>query len=79
MTEDEIIRIIDNILQGLYWINSHGMMHRDIKSENVIKDGKDGDWKLGDYGLSCVLPKGMNDASIGEMTKGIGTPYYMSP
>jgi serine/threonine protein kinase len=31
------------------------MMHRDLKSENIIRKTKDGDWKICDYGLSRIV------------------------
>jgi len=37
ISETEAIHIINNVLEGLYWLFKHDMMHRDIKSENVIR------------------------------------------
>jgi len=56
LTEDECIHIIDNILNGLYQLNSNGMMHRDIKLANIIRKIENGDWKICDYGLSRIMP-----------------------
>jgi len=55
------------------------MMHRDIKSANIIRKIDNGDWKICDYGLSRILPGGMRDVSQRSFTKGLGTPLYMSP
>jgi len=53
-------------------------MHRDIKSENVIRKDKHGDWKLCDYGFIKLLPGGMDEFEVLKMTC-VGTPLYMSP
>jgi len=54
-------------------------MHRDIKSANIIRSVENGDWKLCDYGLSRMIPEGMQETSLRSFTKGCGTPLYMSP
>ncbi len=78
-SEEECINIIDNVLRGLHQLNQTGMMHRDIKSANIIRKIDNGDWKICDYGLSRILPGGMRDVSQRSFTKGLGTPLYMSP
>jgi len=59
-------------IQGIYHCHSKGIMHRDIKAENIVfKDKSSTEMKLIDFGLGT---KGINVAS------GIvGTPFYMAP
>jgi serine/threonine protein kinase len=43
LEEKEIIQIIDNILQGIKFLNSNGLIHGDLKSENIIRKSENGD------------------------------------
>jgi hypothetical protein len=64
------------ILQGLEYLHSNGVIHRDIKSANIMVTGA-GVIKLGDFGASRKLVTGATVAG-GVMTK-VGTPLYMAP
>lgn len=76
---DEIFEYLIEIMLGLFALNKRGMMHRDIKSENILlaSEKVNGEdcivAKLSDLGLSRKI-----DGVIGSMTA-CGTPYYVSP
>ena len=48
-----IWRLFRQILEAIHHIHSKGILHRDIKSENIFIDSK-GDIKLGDFGLAVL-------------------------
>ncbi|KAJ7384472.1 Mitogen-activated protein kinase kinase kinase 2 [Desmophyllum pertusum] len=63
------------MLEGVYFLHSNNIIHRDIKGSNVLLDG---DWnvKLADFGVSKIMQK------IGSKTNLVshcGTPYWMAP
>jgi serine/threonine-protein kinase len=66
--------ITKEILKGLQYAHSNGIIHRDIKPSNIII-GVDGSVKISDFGLAI-----MSDvSSITEHGVTVGTPAYMSP
>lgn len=70
-TEDEILKIGQDICSALIRCHRKNILHRDVKPENIFCN-RDGDYKLGDFGVSRVL-----DACPGAMAStGIGTYEY---
>ncbi|MCQ2817204.1 MAG: protein kinase [archaeon] len=77
--EEEIFDYLIEILLALYSLNQKNIMHRDIKSENILlKEETFGNQKkiiakLSDLGISRKV-----DGVVGSMTV-CGTPYYIAP
>ena len=73
MQAKEIVSACDQLCSALEYAHAQGVVHRDIKLENVMIS-KTGDVKLMDFGLAKAI-QGSPDKSI-LIT---GTPLYMSP
>lgn len=72
---DETLRILYEIALGLAHAHSKGVIHRDLKPDNVLIS-KDGRIKLTDFGLAKAIEL---DMSLTEPGETVGTPYYMAP
>ena len=69
------MQILYDICQGMAYAHSQGILHRDLKADNVLLS-KTGEAKVVDFGLARVI---RNDCSLTENGACLGTPYYMSP
>ncbi len=65
--------IFKQIIDGLCYIHSKFIAHRDIKLDNILLDGK-GNVKIADFGVSKQCQKGQL-----KMTEQCGTPAYIAP
>eukprot|EP00041_Stephanoeca_diplocostata_P038280 m.1492288 g.1492288 ORF g.1492288 m.1492288 type:complete len:1074 (+) comp25195_c0_seq3:648-3869(+) len=61
------------ILNGLKFMHDKGIIHRDIKCDNIFIEGSTGEVKIGDLGLATILKDGLPKCSV------IGTPEFMAP
>ncbi|EDR29192.1 hypothetical protein EDI_032990 [Entamoeba dispar SAW760] len=73
LKEDVIAQICHDALQGLKYLHELHKIHRDIKPANFLIT-KDGDVKLGDFGIATTL----NDKTRHHKTL-IGTPHFLAP
>lgn len=51
LTEEQVIRLLEEVLEILVFIHSHRVIHRDIKPANLIRRESDGQLVLIDFGL----------------------------
>ena len=71
---DEAIRISIQIAEGLEAAHKKGIVHRDIKSSNIMISNDD-KVKIMDFGLAKVI----GGSQLTQMGSAIGTVAYMSP
>lgn len=70
----EATRIVAQSCKGLQAAHDPGIVHRDIKPDNLLMTNH-GTIKVSDFGLARIL----NETSLTHADQIIGTPAYMSP
>jgi len=75
MPEEEAIRLICQIADGLACAHAQGLIHRDVKPDNIMVT-RDGQAKLLDLGLAKDMEGG---AELTRAGQGLGTPDFMAP
>ena len=74
LTIGTVLSVGKQVCQGLAEAHNLGVVHRDLKPQNIIID-RGGNAKIMDFGIArSIREKGITDAGIM-----IGTPEYMSP
>lgn len=81
-------RLLRQILEGLVHIHSHGVIHRDLKPDNIFIDTANNP-RIGDFGLATsgqyqIADKAAARGSMvsnaqGEQTRSVGTTFYVAP
>jgi len=71
----DVRRILIALADGLAFAHEHGVMHRDLKAENILLDEL-GQPVISDFGVAILRT---SDHSRAELIKGYGTAAYMAP
>jgi len=72
---DAALRIAAEAARGLAYAHQQGVVHRDVKPENILLT-RDGSTLVADFGIARALG---GDDGLTETGMAVGTPAYMSP
>ena len=76
---DEARRILREVADALAYAHAHGVVHRDIKPDNVLLDGATGRAMVTDFGIARAATEEEGSTRLTATGTAIGTPAYMSP
>ncbi|MBA3541173.1 MAG: serine/threonine protein kinase [Deltaproteobacteria bacterium] len=77
----EAIEIIRGVLAGLRHAHDRGVVHRDIKPDNIFLAVKEGELvvKILDFGIAKLAAGTVDDPAATRAGLTVGTPAYLSP
>ena len=75
LTPRETVRVMSDVAAALGYAHSHGVIHRDVKAENILLDAKTGRAMVTDFGIAR-LAEATPLTATGQV---LGTVYYVSP
>ncbi|XP_061418169.1 serine/threonine-protein kinase Nek8 isoform X1 [Lethenteron reissneri] len=73
LDEDTILHFFVQIALALHHVHSNHILHRDLKTHNILLDKRQTVVKVGDFGISKILSSKSKAYTV------VGTPCYISP
>ena len=75
----EAAQIVEQLAQGVAAAHAHGILHRDLKPDNVLFS-REGTPRIADFGLSKRFDESSDgDSGLTHTGAVMGTPSYMAP
>jgi eukaryotic-like serine/threonine-protein kinase len=73
----DAVRLISEVVDALVEAHEHGVVHRDIKPDNVMLSGRHA--LVTDFGVAKAISEATGRNTITTLGVAVGTPTYMSP
>ena len=71
----DVARLVQEVAWALAYAHGRGVIHHDIKPDNILIDKGSGRALVSDFGIARVA----STKTMGQQGKVLGTPAYMSP
>ncbi len=78
LTTDETRKVLREVADALAYAHDRGVVHRDIKPDNILLDATSGRPMVTDFGIARAMDS-TGDSRLTATGMAIGTPAYMSP
>ena len=73
----EAVRLLTEVVDALSHAHEHGVVHRDIKPDNVMLSGRHA--LVADFGVAKAVSDAAGGSGVTTLGMAVGTPAYMSP
>ena len=73
----DVIRILREVADALHTAHANGVVHRDIKPDNVLLSGRHA--LVADFGVAKAISESTGRNAITTLGVALGTPAYMAP
>ncbi len=77
---DDVIRVLRDVLDALAYAHARGVVHRDIKPDNILLSGRHA--LVTDFGVAKAVKAASEESGGTTLTStgmALGTPAYMAP
>ena len=74
---DEAVRVIKEVVDALAHAHEHGVVHRDIKPDNIMLSGRHA--MVTDFGVAKAVSEATGRQQLTTAGVALGTPAYMAP
>ncbi|MGT2925998.1 Stk1 family PASTA domain-containing Ser/Thr kinase [Streptococcus cuniculipharyngis] len=74
LSNNEVVRIMEEVLSAMTRAHEHGIVHRDLKPQNILLT-KEGTVKVTDFGIAVAFA----ETSLTQTNSMLGSVHYLSP
>lgn len=73
---EHLVRLFGQMVDGLAFLHSEGVVHRDLKPVNILID-RDDNARISDFGLASLIDR--DSPALTRSLTFLGTPHYAAP